>query len=521
MAAAPTWAEVWTQIRHRLLQYSLLDNAMNAASPNWLGKEDDLLQALEGRRFEEVARSLSSDASALSTILSPPNIQSAIAPMVRELGRVIGATERQEIAIMQRVREYMNGVGRASGTITGATADNPVVITSAGHGLANGSLVYISGVGGMVEINDRYFLIANVTTDTFELAGENGSGHTSFTSGGTWSQRDAVAASVFTFGTPAAASGNVGNGVIYRTTVDAYGNSLEAATAEAKRAEVIQDQAQVNRHEEVLLFHGATASLDFLQVTGSGGAQSRAIAAVAMRTFDAWVRNSTFNTLSGTQPSASTPVTPAAVTSITGWTLDATTSVTVGIDTPSPYRTHRGETAPKWVRFAVNRSMSQSFGATTRARFVEGVPYFVAVVVRRADSCDGTLTITLGGVSRAVTVSSTLTNDVWTVVPLVVSAADADRYYRSFKAEALGLTIALSSRTTRSLYFSEVQFAPMQPWDGTWVLPVGGSTPWLLNDKLTWTDSMAARKLFSYWFWRAGLGHLVTIGDDLHTIAES
>jgi hypothetical protein len=521
MAAAPTWVEIWAQIRHRILQLKTLDTAANAATPNWLGKEDDILQSLEGRFVSDAIASLNADRNRISEILSPANVGVALAPFVRELGNLINATERQPAAIMERLRQYMNGVGRASGTITAATAANPVVITSAGHGLPNGSLVYLTGLGGMVELNGRYFKTANATTDTFELAGENGEGHTTYTSGGTWSQRDAVAAQVFTFGTPSAASGNVGNGAIYRTTVDSYGNSLEATHAEARRVEVIQDQGQVNRHEEVLLFQGAAASPDFLKVTGSGGAKARAIAAVAMNEYDRWVRNSTFNTLSGTQPSAGSPVTPAAVTSITGWTLDATTSVTVGVSSPAPYRTHRGETAPKWVRFGVNRSMSQAFDSTTRARFVDGVPYFVAVVVRREGSCDGTFTLTLGGVSRAIIVASALTNDVNTVVPLVVSATDMNRYYRNFKQENLTLTLALSSRTTGTLFIHEVQFAPMQPWDGTWYLPVGGSTPWLLQDKLTFTDSVAAVKNFSYWFWRAGLGHLVTIGDSLETISES
>ena len=70
-------------------------------------------------------------------------------------------------------------------SITGATAANPVVITATSHGYSNGDRVYITGVTGMTEINNREFTVANVTTNTFELSGVDGSGFSAFVSGGT------------------------------------------------------------------------------------------------------------------------------------------------------------------------------------------------------------------------------------------------------------------------------------------------------------------------------------------------
>lgn len=74
-------------------------------------------------------------------------------------------------------------------TITGATAANPVVITSAAHGYANGQDVFISGVVGMTQINGRWFKVANQTANTFELqsihaANIDGTGYTAYSSGG-------------------------------------------------------------------------------------------------------------------------------------------------------------------------------------------------------------------------------------------------------------------------------------------------------------------------------------------------
>ena len=69
--------------------------------------------------------------------------------------------------------------------ITGATAADPVVITSNGHGLANGTKVSIRGVVGMVELNiETAYTVAATATNTFALSGLDGSGFDAYTSGG-------------------------------------------------------------------------------------------------------------------------------------------------------------------------------------------------------------------------------------------------------------------------------------------------------------------------------------------------
>lgn len=54
-------------------------------------------------------------------------------------------------------------------TISGATKANPVVITATSHGFSNGDQVKIDNVDGMTELNEKIYLIKNVTTHTFEL----------------------------------------------------------------------------------------------------------------------------------------------------------------------------------------------------------------------------------------------------------------------------------------------------------------------------------------------------------------
>lgn len=68
--------------------------------------------------------------------------------------------------------------------ITNITQANPALVTSPSHGFVNGDLVYIVGVSGMIEVNNRTFTVDNSTTDTFELQGVNSTGFTPYSSSG-------------------------------------------------------------------------------------------------------------------------------------------------------------------------------------------------------------------------------------------------------------------------------------------------------------------------------------------------
>ncbi len=73
-------------------------------------------------------------------------------------------------------------------TITGITAASPANVTSAAHGYAYGDIIYVSGVVGMTEVNDRafqaYAASSPTPTGTFQLRGEDSSTYTAYTSGG-------------------------------------------------------------------------------------------------------------------------------------------------------------------------------------------------------------------------------------------------------------------------------------------------------------------------------------------------
>ncbi len=69
--------------------------------------------------------------------------------------------------------------------ITGITQANPAVVTITGHSFTNGDKIILQSVGGMVELNNREFTVANTTSNTLELSGEDSTSHTAYTSGGT------------------------------------------------------------------------------------------------------------------------------------------------------------------------------------------------------------------------------------------------------------------------------------------------------------------------------------------------
>jgi hypothetical protein len=76
---------------------------------------------------------------------------------------------------------------RANLTISGITQANPGVVTYVGaDNIANGDLIYITGVVGMTQVNGRVFTVANLNTgaNTFQLSGINTTGFGAYVSGG-------------------------------------------------------------------------------------------------------------------------------------------------------------------------------------------------------------------------------------------------------------------------------------------------------------------------------------------------
>jgi hypothetical protein len=89
-----------------------------------------------------------------------------------------------------RVYKDNGSVLEGNKTITAITQANPAVVTSNSHGYSNGDEILITAVVGMTQLNSKRFLVANVTTNTFELTNKDGvdtdsTAFTAYVSGGT------------------------------------------------------------------------------------------------------------------------------------------------------------------------------------------------------------------------------------------------------------------------------------------------------------------------------------------------
>ncbi len=69
---------------------------------------------------------------------------------------------------------FMESAIAASKTITAITKAAPGVISSTAHGFSNGDIVLLE-VQGMLELNGRLFKVVNQATDSFQVAGPDGS----------------------------------------------------------------------------------------------------------------------------------------------------------------------------------------------------------------------------------------------------------------------------------------------------------------------------------------------------------
>ena len=101
-------------------------------------------------------------------------------------------------------------------------SDCSVQVTAPGHGLANGEGVYITGANGMTQVNNRPYIVANVTTNTYSI-GVNGAEWGAHTSGGSsWCGRDGCHWRVFRNTSNALRAHQISTCVTERTGAQAY-----------------------------------------------------------------------------------------------------------------------------------------------------------------------------------------------------------------------------------------------------------------------------------------------------------
>lgn len=128
------------------------------------------------------------------------------------------------------VQVSMQSAIGADKTVSAITKATTGVVTSTAHGFVNGDYVFLT-ISGMRQLNERVARVANVTANTFELAGIDTTAFDTFTSG---------TAALLTFGTNITTATNIsssGGGYDFIDTTTIHDNArtqmpgLPAATS--------------------------------------------------------------------------------------------------------------------------------------------------------------------------------------------------------------------------------------------------------------------------------------------------
>lgn len=312
----------------------------------------------------------------------------------------------------------------------------------------------------------------------------------------------------FTRGSWTSGSPYVGNGTIYRLTVDRYNNRLEASFVDVITGTIVADgNSGVGRGQETWEFRGKKNGSDALELEGTNRGSGINLRINAKGADDSILSNATF--LDYTGSSLTTP------TDITSWTSNVTVNSTnyeILEGTANTYRTAKSEgTTPRAVKIKVTANLSQKL-SLRNAQIESDKPYFVQIAWNRLGTGTGTLVLRLGSQNVSVAV---VAQAGWQLLKLPI---DQNLYPDNFNADDLALSIEWT-RTGGDIAVDDLQFYPFERMDGVWVIPVGGSTHWLLNDTGTFTDT-ATESIIQRHFWKAFGRSIRAVTGGGETIAD-
>ncbi len=327
------------------------------------------------------------------------------------------------------------------------------------------------------------------------------------------------------FDPPAAAGANIGDGSYLRCSNDDRGMPMEgwfvdAFTAKCERA---ARQLGVDFEAEFRL-RGSELEKDELKRTGTG--LDETLKCVSERNSETYVLNPGFETFGGTVPTAGTQQTPS---DLSGWTPTSGDFSNLEVSVDQLYRTPPGSDTSISLNFTDNETISQNLVTVNGTTIDVDTPYHVQVSVYRDSSCDGSLVLTLGGVTRTVPMSG-LADDAWNVVTLVATAGISN-WSASFEANDLTLSFQLTGRTTGTMYLDTIIFAPFTQIAGgasvgrgamgNHMVMVEGRTAFIVGDSWSFTDTQSATRGINQYVAAMGdFGYMPSTAAGYETIAD-
>lgn len=290
------------------------------------------------------------------------------------------------------------------------------------------------------------------------------------------------------FGSVSAGGGNAGNGTINRLTTDRFNKAIQSVFIDSKTAVCTVDASMgARKGQEVIEVRGGRASRDLVDVSGSG----QVINLQCQDAGTSRLSNPSFSRYDGdaTAPTAIGDWTP--LSNITNFVIDET----------NYYRAFDGDltssgAASAALKIVGNDTISQQLSVRGNP-LSQYVPMYLQIAWNRSiGSGDGTLTLTLGGVTASVALSA---QSGWQILRIAIGQ---NNWLRQFSAQDLSVKIQLASRTTGYVLVDDVILVPYTPFlnAGDWLCAVGGSTPFLVGDSFSWADTCSAdSKIIGEW----------------------
>lgn len=300
-----------------------------------------------------------------------------------------------------------------------------------------------------------------------------------------------------TLATPVPGSGV--NGSLYRLNVDEDGHTLLTQWFDVKAVEcVIDESTGALPHESVLAIRSSAAGRDRGFEIGAGVVTP--LTALSARHSLAYVANPSFSAVQPDSPDGA-----ILTADPDGWTHESGGGfATLRTYTSDYYRDFQGDVTPRSLELTADTSYYQVLNTLDST-----VPYYVQFAVKRRNSADGALTVSLqpfagGGTSVNVTVSA-LANDQWYVFQLPLNAS---LWHRNFSGIRPVIRWALSGRTTGEVRIDDFVISPWTRHDGGWYVAVdsrpvgtpGAPDPFTIGDTFTIADSVGATAAI-VWRW--------------------
>ena len=325
----------------------------------------------------------------------------------------------------------------------------------------------------------------------------------------------------FTFA-PIPAFTGTGDGTLTRITIDEFGHSMEGWFADTYTAKCTRDANQAGRQfEEQITIEGTELAPNELRRTGSG--VGRVLTAQSIRNSERLVVNPGWDSFTGPAVVGS----PASPLTLQGWT-PAGSLTNLQIDLDLVYRDDPGQARSASLEFLADETITQNLITVRQASFSDDLPYLNRFAVYRKAGATGTLTVTLGAVSRVITIG-TLANNAWTVLDLVATPG-TDNWYRAFKLNDLSLSFAVTTLAVGTIHLDTNILVPFTKTGGTgngrgtmgqYFVVTAGQVPFLRDDVTSFTDTEGGtRGVNQYWLAVADRGYLPSNNAGGETIPD-